>query len=161
MIVKNMLIFLRVFFVLMILLPASNILAQMDEDKKELIRLTKEISFASEKHDRATLERLMDDKFILYSVGNKIYDKKTLIVFWTKKDDSVVQTSSTPSDFEVYFYNKTAIVICTITDTERNLKGEMTSVKTKVFDVWQKKKKDWRWIASRETLLPDEKTQMK
>lgn len=103
----------------------------------------------------------MDDKLILYSVGNKVYDKKQLIAFWTKKDESVRESFSVPGDFEIYFYGKTAVVICTVTDTEFDSKGETNVVKTRVFDVWQKTKKKWKWIASRETLLADGKTQTK
>lgn len=146
----------RILFVLTILVT-SNALAQTERDKQELIRLTNEVSRASDKQDRATLERLMDDKMILYSASNKVYDQKTLIGFWTKKDDSVIESSSVPSDCEVYFYGKTAIVICTITDTERDQKGKTITVRTKAFDVWQKKKTGWKWIASRETLLTNEK----
>ena len=153
---KNVRNLMRIFFVLTILL-VSDVLAQTESDKDELIRLTNEVSRASTSRDAATLNRLMDDKLILYSIGNKVYDKKMLIAFWTKKDDSIIETSSVPSDFEVYIYGKTAIVICTITDTERNSNGATSVIKTKVFDVWQKKKTGWKWIASRETLLPAEK----
>ncbi|HQU81577.1 MAG TPA: nuclear transport factor 2 family protein [Pyrinomonadaceae bacterium] len=149
----------RLFWVLLFF--TSSVLAQTERDKNELIQLTKEVSRASENRDAATFDRLMDDKLILYGGSNKTYSKKQLIAFWTKKDDSVVESSSTPDDFEVYFYGKTAIVICTITDTELNKKGETTTVKTKIFDVWQKQKKGWKWIASRETLLPEEKVQTK
>lgn len=138
---------------------AQNLLAQTKKDEKiereknELIRLTKEISRASTESDAVTLELLMDKNFVLYGAGNKTYDKAALIKFWTKKPvNPNISESSIPTDFEVRIFGETAIVISTITDTEREGEKE-TVVKTKAFDVWQKTKKDWRWIASRETLI--------
>jgi hypothetical protein len=45
-------------------------------------------------------------------------------------------------------------VISKITDVDRNKEGEKT-IRTFVFDVWKRTGKTWRWIASRETLLPE------
>jgi ketosteroid isomerase-like protein len=126
-------------------------------DEQELIRLTKEISRASVEKDAATLERLIDDDFILLSVSNKSFRKAELIKLWTaKNDDKNVSESSVPSEIQVFLYGKTAIIISTITDTERDQNGE-TVIQTKAFDVWKKTRKGWCWIASRETLLPTDK----
>ncbi|MBS1797669.1 MAG: nuclear transport factor 2 family protein [Acidobacteria bacterium] len=126
--------------------------------KAELIRLTRELSRASVEKDAATLGRLMDDEFLLVGVTGKFFDKKTLIAFWTKKpDDPATVETSEPADFEVRLFGDTAIVVSTITDTEKSGAGT-TIVRTRAFDVWKKGKKGWRWIASRESLLPaDEK----
>jgi hypothetical protein len=123
-----------------------------EADKRELIRLTREISRASIEGDRAVLERLMDDRFVLVGVSGKTFDKAALIEIWTKKDSSA-SGSSTPGDFQIFLYDNTAIVLSAITDIERDTNGERTT-RTAAFDVWQKTKKGWRWIASRETLLP-------
>lgn len=126
---------------------------KIERKKNELIRLTKEISRASTESDAATLELLMDKNFVLYSAGNKIYDKAALIKLWTKKPaNPSISEYSIPADFEVRIFGETAILISTITDTEREGEKE-TVTKTKAFDVWQKTKKGWRWIASRETLV--------
>lgn len=121
--------------------------------KQKLIRLTKEVSQASVEKDAATLNRLMDDNFILYSVSNKSYRKAELIKLWTQKDDSKKSETSTPDEFEVNIFGTTAIIISTITDSETDENSKTTIIKTKAFDVWQKTKKGWRWIASRETLV--------
>ncbi len=122
--------------------------------KQELMRLTNEISRASIERDAATLERLMDDNFILYGAGGKSFGKAALIKLWTaRKTDSQNAGSSTPSEFQVNLYGCTAIVFSTITDVETGAGNVLITTKTKAFDVWQKNKKGWRWIASRETLL--------
>lgn len=132
-----------------------------EREKQKLIRLTKEISRASTEKDKQTLERLMDENFVMLTSNNKFYRKTELINFWTKTEvNSEVSESSTPSEIEVFLYGKTAIVISTITDIERDKKSE-TITKTKVFDVWKKTKKGWRWISSRETLLTENKEENK
>jgi hypothetical protein len=146
------------FFLLTLLLAFSvfgqkKVNSSEEREKQDLIRLTKEISRASIEKDAATLNRLMDDNFVMLGVSNKYFRKSELVKFWTKTEpNSDVSESSTPDDIEVFLYDKTAVVISTITDVERDFKSE-TITKTKTFDVWKKSKKGWRWISSRETLL--------
>lgn len=124
-----------------------------ERTKKELIRLTNEVSRASVAHDAAALERLMDEDFVLYGVSGRTFRKKELIARWTS-GEPVAGSSSTPGDFRVYLYGRTAVVISTITDIVRDETGERT-IRTSAFDVWRKRGGRWRWIASRETLLPE------
>ncbi|MFN2453339.1 MAG: DUF4440 domain-containing protein [Pyrinomonadaceae bacterium] len=131
--------------------------SQVELDKQELIRLTNELSRASVDDDAATLERLMDDNLVYFGNSNKSKGKATLIKQWTRKaSDPTASSSSTPSDFQVYVYGTAAIVVSQITDVSRNKNGE-TTLRTFDFDVWKKTDKGWRWIASRETILPQPK----
>lgn len=123
-----------------------------ERERNELIRLTREISRASVEDDAATLERLMDEKFVLHSVGNKTYGKRDLIKIWTVKTAGQTCTeTSVPGDFEIHIFDKTAIVVSTITDFDC---ASRKQIQSKAFDVWRKTKRGWRWIAARETLLP-------
>jgi ketosteroid isomerase-like protein len=133
----------------------QKIAVENQRDKQELIRLTNEILRASVEDDAATLERLMDDNFVMFHSGNKSNGKAQLIKRWTaKSSDTTASSSSTAGDFQVFLYGDTAIVVSKITDVDRNKEGEKT-IRTFVFDVWKRTGKTWRWIASRETLLPE------
>lgn len=129
--------------------------AQDERDQQQLISLTKEISLASVQNDQNTLNRLMDERFVLKGVSGKTFGKAELIKRWAAKDSNPhINSSSIPSDFQVFLYGDTAIVISTITDVERREKGAKT-IRTSAFDVWKRTEGGWRWIASRETLLPE------
>lgn len=116
------------------------------------MRSTKEILRASVEKDAATLERLIGERFVLYSAGGKSFGKAALIKLWTTKSENPpVGESSAADEFQISIFGATGIVFSTITDVS----GGKTT-RTKAFDVWQKTRKGWRWIASRETLLPPE-----
>lgn len=122
--------------------PPAN---QDERDKQELIRLTKEISRASVEYDAATLERLMDDNFVsFFGNGGKHKGKAERIKRWsTKSPDSTGEGASTPSDFQVFLYGDTAIVVSRITDIEPDKEGVKT-IRTFAFDVWKRTKSGWR-----------------
>lgn len=127
---------------------ASRSDSQDERDKRELIRLTNEILRSAVEDDAAPLERLLDDDYLFMNFGNKFSDKATIIKrYTTKSPNEIAKSSITASDFQIRFYGDTAVVAYKMTDVFRGKKGEQTFLDS-AFDVWKRKSRSWRLVAS-------------
>lgn len=124
-----------------------------DEVRHEVLRLTEAISVASEQKDRAALESILDDGFVLTLSTGKTFNKAQMIEFWASDNPSITDQSHGISDQHVYVYGDTAIVVAIITDRWRDAEGEK-SYQERIFDVWRRSEQGWRLIASKPTKMP-------
>lgn len=131
--------------------------SRQTRDERELLRLQKLISEASERKDAATLNRYIADDFVLTisscqpdSFG-RYFDKAQVVARWTAASGAAT-ASSTVSDQRVEVFGDTAVIFARITDTVKDENGERT-MRTWVSDVWVRRNGRWRWLASHENLL--------
>jgi hypothetical protein len=94
----------------------------MADARQQVMKLEKQWAAAEDKHDEATLRRILDDKFVATFGANKPYDKETFI---REEISGVVDpTASQTLDETVILDGDTAIVIGT--DTERGTRNGAT-----------------------------------
>lgn len=111
--------------------------------EKELVRLTKLMSSASEKGDSLAYEKYIDKNFLSTfsrcseSSYGKFFDKASVIALWTKKDYSD-QRHSTPTVFRVQVSGRTAIVHSYILDDWLDKDGKKITAASWATDVWTK-----------------------
>ena len=115
--------------------------------KEQLLSLEREWTAAEDKHDAATLRRILDDKFI--AVGTtKTYDKEAFIKLETSGEPDPTQ-SQTSTYESVIVDGDTAVVVGT--DTGRGTKnGEAYTVVLKYTVTYIYR--DGRWVALAEQL---------
>lgn len=118
--------------------------------ERDLLQLTEAISRAAEVQDRATLDRLLADAFVMTLADGRTLSKAEIIARWTKTDPEVAQQAHRIEEARVYLHGDTAIVTALVTDSWRE-KSVARSYRERIFDVWQKSGTSWRMIASKPT----------
>lgn len=129
-------------------------------NERELIRLEKQISAASETDDSLTLNRLMRDDFLLtYTDGRpdsyaRFFTKRQLVARWSKPPAPGTSAStSTVTVYRVQVSGNTGIIHARIVDVTPTPNGTAEQAVTWVSDVWVKHLGRWRWLSSHESAL--------
>lgn len=116
----------------------------------ELVDLTRAISQASKHRNRATLEKLMADGFVLTLASGRTYTKAEMISQWTADYPGLTDESFEIHEPLVYAFGDLAIVTAVITDAWRDSEGYHV-VHERIFDVWQRQVDGWLWVAAKPT----------
>lgn len=153
-------------FLLLVLLTFRLAAAQMQNDsfaaktrdEKELVRLTRLMSFSSGTGNSSAYDRYIDKDFLITysrctenSFGN-FADKAKIIEQWTKMDTSA-HSHSIPHVYRVQISGNTAVVHSYIVDDWLSKEGKKITAASWATDVWVKRKKQWYWISSHESIL--------
>jgi hypothetical protein len=107
---------------------------------------------ALKRSDMAALDRIIADDFMIVGTGGEIRSKEQDLA--PIKSGELKFESLTTEDVKVFVYHETAVV-AGIGTYKVNFKGQAASIRERFFDVYQKRKGQWRVIALRST--PGEK----
>jgi ketosteroid isomerase-like protein len=136
--------------------PATPVDASQAKAREEVLRLEREWATAEDKHDEATLRRILDEKFVV-TFGSKKppYDKEGFIKAQLAGDVDPTE-SQTLSDQTVIVDGDTAVVVAT--DTERGTKkGEAYTAVARYTVTYIRRNGRWVALAEHMVLVPQAK----
>ena len=136
--------------------PAPGVDASQTAARDELLRLERDWTTAENKHDEATLRRILDEKFVAtFGTKKPPYDKEGFIKAQLAGDvDPTV--SDTLSDQIVIVDGDTAVVVGT--DTERSTKkGEAHTAVARYTATYVRRNGRWLALAEHMALVPQAK----
>jgi ketosteroid isomerase-like protein len=133
--------------------PAKPVDAAQAKAKEELLKLESEWATAEDKHDEATLRRILDEKFVV-TFGTKTppYDKEAFIKGILAGDVDPTK-SQTLSDQTVIVDGDTGVVVAT--DTERGTKkGEAFTAVARYTATYIRRNGQWVALAEHMVIVP-------
>ncbi len=139
--------------------PAGRAAASPDSVARQLIRLQAEVVRATEARDRAALDRLIADDFVLAfhdgKPGSEVryVNKARVIARWTARDTTVETLPTRIEAPRAEVAGDVGVVFARIVDRWRDASGEHAAT-TAVADVWVKRGGRWLWFAAQETVVP-------
>jgi ketosteroid isomerase-like protein len=136
--------------------PAPGGDASPSEAREEVLRLERDWTTAENKHDEATLRRILDEKFVAtFGTKKPPYDKEGFIKAQLAGDVDPTE-SDTLSDQMVIVDGDTAVVVGT--DTERSTKkGEAHTAVARYTATYVRRNGRWLALAEHLVLVPQAK----
>ncbi|MEO6455031.1 MAG: DUF4440 domain-containing protein [Ginsengibacter sp.] len=134
----------------------THVLTDTTTDEKQLLLLEYNWLKAEFSLDTTYLSSIMDTTFTDISeegIHNKNQSLKSMYSSISQRlNDSVVIDSFNFENAVVNMYENTAVVIFTVHTYGKN-KKVVTGRKTRFYDVWIKRKKEWKVVSSQRTMI--------
>jgi hypothetical protein len=132
----------------------------LNDDEKEILRLAKLLSTASEAGDKEIFEKIISDKYVCTGSGGlwgnygKFGDKAGAVKKWGTPPPPEFTVSSTVSEQRIFVLDQTGIASYRIVDKWVDSEGEH-EIQTWVTDTWIKQNGNWYLLATHETIFSE------